>query len=58
MVIDPSSTNTLAYIVWKFSGGSATSSTSNGIGTPDYQSDWIDFGLAGNPIKKKFTHNL
>lgn len=25
---------------------------------PDYQSEWIDFGLSGGPTKKKFTHNL
>lgn len=26
VVIDPSSTNTLAYVVWKFNGGSGSSS--------------------------------
>lgn len=41
VVIDPSSTNTLAYIVWKFNGGSGASSVPSWVNLP--LTDTADF---------------
>ncbi len=40
------------------SNTNTSTSNTGSIGAPDYDSGWVDFGLAGNPTEYRYTHNL